>query len=107
MKTIYDYNCYHSYIKDFYQEKRKDEFYFSYLYIALQLDLDLFEVIDIFSGKEDIPTGKESEFADILGLNNVEKAFFKRLIYNSKTEKNTAYTADTVNTLFTPYNIAS
>ena len=107
MKTIYNYNDYHLFIKDFYEEKKQEEFYFSYLHIALKLDLDLFEVVDIFSGEIDIPTEKVDEFISFFEFDNIEKAYFKRLVYIEETKTNTAYTADTINTLFSPYRIAS
>jgi uncharacterized protein (TIGR02147 family) len=88
MKTIFEYNDYRKFLKEFYDEKKIESPHFSYRYMATRVGFKSpghFTLI--IQGKANISIHLIERFADFLRLNKKEHAYFQELVLFNQARK--------------------
>lgn len=86
MESVLDYFDYRKFLKDFYEEKKKANRYFSHRYIAAKVGFDSGYFTKIIQGERHISIRMAEKFAAFLGLNPKEADYFKTLVLFGKAD---------------------
>ncbi len=89
MPTIYNYLDYRLFLKDFYEENKKNSSFFSYRYIGTKVGIDAGNIVKILQGKRHLSKKLVQKFIEFCKFTSKEAEYFKTLInFNrAKTEK--------------------
>jgi uncharacterized protein (TIGR02147 family) len=88
MKSIFEYNDYRQYLKDFYSEKKAESPGFSYRLLAEKVGFkSAGHFTQIIQGTANISIHLIERFAQFLKLNKKEKAFFQELVLFNQARK--------------------
>jgi uncharacterized protein (TIGR02147 family) len=88
MKTIFEYNDYRKFLKDFYEEKKNENPHFSYRFLSQKVGFKSpghFTLI--IQGKANISINLIERFADFVKLNKKERAYFQELVLFNQAKK--------------------
>ena len=87
--NVFDYFDYRKYLKDYYETRKKENFFFSYRYVGNKVDLDPGYLVKVLQGKHHIAQKTISKVVKLCGLNEKEAEYFENLVYfgKAKTEK--------------------
>jgi uncharacterized protein (TIGR02147 family) len=88
MKTIFEYNDYRKFLKDYYDEKKLENSHFSYRYLSQKVGFKSpghFTLI--IQGKANISINLIERFADFVKFNKKERAFFQELVLFNQARK--------------------
>jgi uncharacterized protein (TIGR02147 family) len=80
MISIFEYLDYREYLRDFYNEQKKDKTFFSYRYIGRRVGMDSSYVIKVLQGHLHVSKKKIAKFTEMLHLNENEAEFFETLV---------------------------
>jgi uncharacterized protein (TIGR02147 family) len=86
MPHLLDYLDYRLYLRDFYEERKKENAYFSYRYMGKKTGLDAGYVVKILQGKLHIPERCIDGFCALCKFTGKEGAFFRTLINFNKAK---------------------
>ncbi|MBD3317389.1 MAG: TIGR02147 family protein [Chitinivibrionales bacterium] len=91
--SIYNYNNYRQYLKDYYEQKKKVASFFSYRYISNKVGLDPGYIARVFGEKVHLAEKSIPRFASLLGLSSGEAEYFETLVHfnKAKTRKQTDF----------------
>ncbi|MBN1980067.1 MAG: TIGR02147 family protein [Chitinivibrionales bacterium] len=89
MISVYDYNDYRHFLKDFYSAYKKDKPIFSYRYIAGKVEMNFSYVIKVLNGSLHITADKIAKFAQLCKLPAQEAEYFENLVYFTKSKSAT------------------
>lgn len=79
MKNIYQYLDYQQFLKEFYEEKKNENFFFSYRYMSGKLGLDPSFIVKILQGKRHLPEGAIPDVCKLCDFSSDEGEYFKTL----------------------------
>jgi uncharacterized protein (TIGR02147 family) len=80
MKPIFDYFDYHEYLKDYYDEKKSQNPYFSYRHISSKVKLDAGFLVKVLHGKMHIAEKAIPAFVALCKLSGREAKYFESLV---------------------------
>ncbi len=81
MKSVFDYNDYRQFLKNFYDEKKAENPHFSYRFMADKVGFKSpGHFTQIIQGKANISIHLIERFASFLKLNKKERAYFQELV---------------------------
>jgi uncharacterized protein (TIGR02147 family) len=91
LKPIYEYLDYQEFLKDFYEDKKSGNFFFSYQYIGQRVQMDPSYIAKVLSGQRHIPVNKILTFVELCNLEGKQQEYFENLVYfcRAKTDKET------------------
>ncbi|MBN1603735.1 MAG: TIGR02147 family protein [Chitinispirillaceae bacterium] len=81
MLNIYEYLDYRQYLKDFYDNERKNKPWFSYRYISSKVKLNPGYIVKVFQGKVHLGIKNIGSFADLMMLSEKEREYFGELLH--------------------------
>jgi uncharacterized protein (TIGR02147 family) len=89
MPNIFSYFDYRRYLRDFYEEQKKESLFFSYRFIGNKVGMDSSFVIKVLQGQLHISAQKIPDFTKICNFDEKKAAYFEALVYfnKAKTEK--------------------
>lgn len=79
MKKLETYLDYQQYLREYYEEKKENNFYFSYRYIAGKLKIDPSLVVKVFQGKRHLPDYVLEDLDKLLDHSPAQSEFFRAL----------------------------
>ncbi len=87
--NIFDYFDYRKYLKDYYENKKKQNFFFSYRYVGKKVELDPGYLVKVLQGKHHIAQKTISKFIKLCKMDENEGEYFENLVYfgKAKSEK--------------------
>lgn len=80
MDIIYNYLDYRSFLRDFYESRKKCDTFFSYRYMAFKLKMDHSLLVKILSGKRHIAYNAIEDFTKFCKLKKREALYFETLV---------------------------
>ncbi len=84
MDTLFNYLDYRSFLRDFYESRKKSETFFSYRYMANKLKMDHSLLVKILSGKRHIANNAIESFIIFCKLGKREGQYFETLVHFEK-----------------------
>jgi uncharacterized protein (TIGR02147 family) len=87
MKTIFSYTNYREFLKDFYENKKRENPRFSHRHIAAKIGFDSGYFTKIIQGKRNISKKMISKFAIFLNLKVKESRFFEALVLYNQAKR--------------------
>ncbi len=84
MPNVYLYHDYRLYLKDYYEERKRENTYFSYRYMGQKLNLDHSFIVKILMGKRHIKEALIPELIQFCKLNEKEGLYFETLVHFTK-----------------------
>lgn len=81
MLNIFEYLDYRQYLKDFYDNERKNKPWFSYRYISSKVKLNPGYIVKVFQGKVHLGIKNIGSFADFMMLSEKEREYFSELLH--------------------------
>ncbi len=86
MKSIFDYINYREYLKDYYEDRKQRQSWFSYRAFALKVGIDASYLAKIIMGTRHLADSSIEIVADFCGLEGNEKIFFENLVFFAKAK---------------------
>jgi uncharacterized protein (TIGR02147 family) len=80
MVNIFEYFDYRHFLKDFYEQEKKSKPWFSYRYISSKVKLNPGYIVKVFQGKIHLGVKNIPLFADLMNLEEKERAYFAELV---------------------------
>ncbi len=92
MANIFSYYDYRKFLKDFYDEQKCLNSFFSYRYMANRIDLEHSSLIKVLQGSRHLAIKKIPNFKKVCNFSEKEFLYFESLVYfgRSKSEKESA-----------------
>lgn len=87
MKELVSYFEYRNYLRDYYEERKSKDSFFSYRFMANRLDMDHSLLIKIISGKRHISDSAIEQFCRFLKLSPKEQNYFTTLVAFEKSRR--------------------
>jgi len=89
MISIYNYFDYRQFLRDFYEEKKRENLFFSYRFIGGRVGMDSSFLIKVLQGNLHISNKKIEKFIEVCNLSEKAAQYFETLVYfcKAKTEK--------------------
>lgn len=84
MISVFEYLDYRAFLKDYYEERKKDEPFFSYRFMANRINMDHSLLVKILTGKRHVSDKAIEEFASLCKLSKKESLYFSTLIHFEK-----------------------
>jgi len=84
MKKIQDYLDYRHFLKDYYEEKNRENNFFSYRFIGQRVGIDASHLVKIFQGKRHIGDSSIEAFSRFLHFNKSDSEYFTTLVKFNK-----------------------
>lgn len=87
--SVFDYYDYRVFLRDFYQQQKRKNAFFSYRFIGNRVEMDSSFLIKVLQGSLHISNEKIGKFAELCRFNEKEAMYFETLVYfcKAKTEK--------------------
>jgi uncharacterized protein (TIGR02147 family) len=80
MKDIFDYFDYRQFLRDFYEEKKKNNYFYSFRFMAEKVGIDHSLLVKVLLGKRHISSTSVKLFARLCGLSTLEEKYFETLV---------------------------
>jgi uncharacterized protein (TIGR02147 family) len=80
MDSIFNYLDYRSFLRDFYESRKKNDTFFSYRYMAFKLKMDHSLLVKILSGKRHIADNAIENYTKLCKLKKREALYFETLV---------------------------
>ncbi len=87
MKSIFEYFDYHEFLKDFYDEKKSINPYFSYRHMSSKVKLDAGFLVKVLHGKMHISAKSIGAFIVLCKLSGREAEYFESLVNYGRAKK--------------------
>ncbi len=89
MITVFDYLDYREFLRDYYKDKKKESYFFSYRFIGSRVGMDSSYIIKVMQGTLHIAINKITKFIHLLELSETEAEYFEALVHfcRAKTER--------------------
>jgi uncharacterized protein (TIGR02147 family) len=89
--SVFEYLDYRQFLRDFYQNKKEENAFFSYRYMANRVDIDPGYLVKLLQGKYHLAVQKTQSMIDFCGFDAVEAEYFENLILfcRAKSESQT------------------
>jgi len=84
MVSVYDYFDYQAFLRDYFDDRKRQHSWFSYRYFAAKISMDHSNLIKAFLGKRHISQRNALSIADFLRFTANEKAYFTTLVQFNK-----------------------
>jgi uncharacterized protein (TIGR02147 family) len=84
MDSIYNFLSYREFLRAYYNERKKNDSFFSYRYMSYKLSIDHSLLVKILLGKRHITTTTIPFFIKLCGLSKREGAYFETLVHYEK-----------------------
>ncbi|MGL1934631.1 MAG: TIGR02147 family protein [Fibrobacterales bacterium] len=91
MKPIYEFLDYREFLKEFYEEKKAENFFFSFQHMGQRVDMDASYLAKIVSAQRHIPVKKIPAFLKLCELTGSKADYFETLVFfcRAKSDKET------------------
>ncbi len=91
MKPIYEFLDYREYLKEYYEEKKAENFFFSFQHMGQRVDMDASYLAKIVSAQRHIPVKKIPAFVKLCELAGSKAEYFETLVFfcRAKSDKET------------------
>jgi uncharacterized protein (TIGR02147 family) len=86
MKDIFEYLDYREFLRDFYEEKKSRNYFYSYRYMAQKVGIDHSLLVKVFLGKRHISSAMIPRFVQLCGLSGKKEGFFEALVNFGKAK---------------------
>jgi uncharacterized protein (TIGR02147 family) len=80
MVNIYQYLNYREYLKDYYEDIKKDKPYFSYRFMARRVGISAGYIVKVLQEKVHLGQNNVAAFADLIGLKGKKREYFQELV---------------------------
>ncbi len=89
MVSVFDYLDYRDFLRDYYKEKKRESYFFSYRFIGNRVGMDSSYIIKVVQGTLHIAANKIAKFIDLMELSETEAEYFEALVHfcRAKTER--------------------
>jgi uncharacterized protein (TIGR02147 family) len=87
MVNIFEYFDYRYFLKDFYEQEKKSKPWFSYRYISSKVKLNPGYIVKVFQGKIHLGVKNIPLFADLMNLEEKERAYFAELVHFGRAKQ--------------------
>jgi uncharacterized protein (TIGR02147 family) len=84
--NIFNYFDYRLFLKDFYEEKKKENSFFSYRYMGSKIGIDAGYLVKVLQGKYHIAESSIKKIAEFLKLNDKETEYFATMVNFAKAK---------------------
>ncbi|MDD5674302.1 MAG: TIGR02147 family protein [Chitinivibrionales bacterium] len=84
MPEIFTYFDYHKFLADYYEAKKKENFHFSFRFIAQHIGIDPGYLVKVFQGHKNLSSQSLPAIASLLKLNKKETEYFELLVLFGK-----------------------
>jgi len=81
-----DYFDYRKFLRDYYEDRKKEHFYFSYRFLASKLGVDAGNIVKIIQGERHASRKFISKFVEVARLNKKETDYFTTLVQFGKSK---------------------
>jgi len=88
MKTIYEYLDYRDFLKDFYESRKKQNYYFSYRFLSDKVGIDPSYLAKVLIKTRHIADKSIGRFGAFCKLNERECEYFETLVHFAKAKTN-------------------
>jgi uncharacterized protein (TIGR02147 family) len=89
MINIFEYLDYRQFLKDCYEEEKKEKPFFSYRYISAKVGLNPGYIVKLFQGKIQLGVKNISAFADLFNLQEKKREYFVELVLFGRAKNQT------------------
>jgi uncharacterized protein (TIGR02147 family) len=80
MKDLIDYFDYRQFLRDFYEEKKKNNYFYSFRFMAEKVGMDHSLLVKVLLGKRHISSSNIKQFAHLCGFSSLEEKYFETLV---------------------------
>jgi uncharacterized protein (TIGR02147 family) len=80
MKDLIDYFDYRQFLRDFYEEKKKNNYFYSFRFMAEKVGMDHSLLVKVLLGKRHISSSNVKQFAHLCGFSSLEEKYFETLV---------------------------
>jgi uncharacterized protein (TIGR02147 family) len=87
MKRLFEYFDYQEFLRDFYEEKKRDNPYMSYRYLGSHMHLDPGSLLKILQGKLHLAERSLTQVCEFFKFSERESRYFEMLISYNKAKK--------------------
>jgi uncharacterized protein (TIGR02147 family) len=88
MKPIFDYLDYRAYLKDFYEEKKSRQSFFSYRLFGKRVGVDASYLAKVLMNSRHISEDSVGRFSEVCGLKEREAEYFEGMVRFAKAKSN-------------------
>jgi uncharacterized protein (TIGR02147 family) len=88
MKTLFEYFDYQEYLRDFYEEKKRENSYISYRYLGNRMALDAGFLLKVIQGKLHLAEKSVPRICKFFNFTAQQAEYFRILIHYSKAKTN-------------------
>lgn len=89
MINIFEYLDYRQFLKDCYEEEKREKAFFSYRYISAKVGLNPGYIVKLFQGKIQLGVKNISAFADLFNLHEKKREYFVELVLFGRAKNQT------------------
>lgn len=86
MISVFDYLDYRQFLRDFYNQQKKTNAFFSYRYIGNKVGMDSSFLIKVLQGHLHVAEDRIEKFHKICNFNDKEAAYFESLVHFNKAK---------------------
>ena len=80
MQSLFDYLDYRKFLRDFYEEKKKRNYFYSFRYMAQKVGMDHSLLVKVLLGKRHITSESIRKFTALCGFPAIEAKYFELLV---------------------------
>lgn len=80
MKPLFDYLSYRTYLRDFYEENKKRNYFYSFRYMAQKVGIDHSLLVKVLLGKRHITSASIKQFTTLCSFSAPEAKYFETLV---------------------------
>jgi uncharacterized protein (TIGR02147 family) len=80
MLSLFSYFDYQKYLRDYYEQRKREDSYFTYRFIASKVGIDHAFIVKVFQGQKHLSLASAARFSELLKHNRREKEYFEVLI---------------------------
>jgi uncharacterized protein (TIGR02147 family) len=80
MKNLFEYFDYRQFLRDFYEEKKKGNYFYSFRFMAEKVGIDHSLLVKVLLGKRHISSGSVRQFGRLCGFSASEEKYFETLV---------------------------
>jgi uncharacterized protein (TIGR02147 family) len=80
MQSIFEYLDYRKFLRDFYEEKKKQNYFYSFRYMAQKIGMDHSLLVKVLLGKRHITAECTRELAVLCSFSAIEAKYFETLV---------------------------
>jgi uncharacterized protein (TIGR02147 family) len=87
MPALYEYTDYRLFLKTFYEERKQQDYFFSYRFMGERIGLDHSYLVKILNGARQLPEHILDKVTSFCGLDSKQSEYFKAMVQFSKANK--------------------